>query len=210
MGSGRVRLEDAVARTRKPRRMWLLGLVGLAAVAITAAIVGLGPRSSPAGCFVRAAALMGYIALSLSAVSAAAPRELVRFFGQRFVRVHHALSITGLVMIVLHPVAYAVQTGSAAVFVPVFSSLAGFLRWGGRLSLYLFVVAATAAAVRRALGGSWRWVHLLVYAAFLLATVHAVLIGTDFQGAGARAAAVTMAVVVTGVLVLRRLGRRTR
>jgi len=190
--------------------MWLLGLVGLAALGIVAAIVGLGPSSSPGGRIVRAAALMGYIAILLATLSSAATRELVRFFGQRFVRVHHALSITGLLTIAVHPAAYAVQTGSLAVFVPVFSSLAGFLRWGGRLGLYLFILAATAAAMRKVIGGTWRLVHLLVYAAFLLVNVHAVLIGTDFQTPGARAGAVAMAAIVTAVFVVRRLRRRKR
>ena len=190
--------------------MWLLGLVGLAALAIVAAIISLGPSSPPGGRIVRAAALMGYIAMALAALSSAATRELVRFFGQRFVRVHHALSITGLVMIVAHPAAYVAQAGSLAVFVPVFSSVGGFLRWGGRPGLYLFILAATAAAVRKAIGGSWRLAHLLVYAAFLLVTVHAVLIGTDFHTPGAQAVAAAMAGIVMGVLVVRRLRRRKR
>ncbi len=199
-----------MGRRGRSRKTWVLGLVGLSALALAIAVVALDVLASPIGRFVRGVALLAYLAMFLATLSSAFTRELVRFFGRPFLRVHHVLSVTGLALIVLHPLAYALQVGSLAVFVPVFGSPIAFLRWGGRLALYLFLVAAAAAALRKAVGRNWRLVHLLTYAAFMLVTIHAGLIGTDFRSAAARAAAASMAAVVTGVLVWRRVRTRGR
>ena len=71
-------------------------------------------------------------------------------------------------------------------------------------------IASLAAVLRSALGRNWRTVHFLNYLAFLLATVHGVMIGTDFQSSVVKAISILMAVAVIGIFVLKRLGKRKR
>jgi DMSO/TMAO reductase YedYZ heme-binding membrane subunit len=58
---------------------------------------------------------------------------------------------------------------------PRFDSLCIFLQQGGPPTLYLFVVASLAAALRKPIGKGRRAIHILSYLAFLLATVHTIL-----------------------------------
>jgi predicted ferric reductase len=127
--------------------------------------------------------------------------------------VHHALSITGIVLIVLHPLGAVLDWGSASVLIPKFDSPSEFLRWGGPPALYLIGVASLAAALRKLAGKHWRAVHILSYIAFLLATSHAAMLGTEFTGGEtqsiiARIVAIFMAVAVAVTFVQKRLRSR--
>lgn len=159
---------------------------------------------------IRATALVGYSSVFLSIVSSAFTRELVRLFGRPFIRVHHIVSVTGLAMLVLHPALFAWQTRDLGVFVPSFASLRIFLALGGRLAFYLLGVATVAALLRRPLGRYWRTLHWLNYAAFLLATPHAVLLGGTFQNPFIRAAGIAMTLIVIGLFIFKRLPRRRK
>jgi sulfoxide reductase heme-binding subunit YedZ len=194
----------------RDRRMWLLGLIGILALALTVGLVALQPYGTPLDWLIRGAALLGYQAIFLAVLSSAYVRQMVRFFGRSFVKLHHALSVAGLVLITLHPVAAAVRASSPSVFLPRFDSLLVFLQLGGRLAWYLLVVASLTAALRKSIGRAWRTIHVLNYVAFLLGTVHALMIGTDFQHGVSRGVAICLALAVVGTFVHRRLARRRR
>jgi sulfoxide reductase heme-binding subunit YedZ len=158
----------------------------------------------------RTSALLGYLSIFLAAVSSAYMRQLVRFFGQPFVKTHHALSVTGLVLIVVHPVTVASNLGSLAVFVPVVDSWISFLQWGGRVAWYLFGIASLAALLRTSLRQQWRAIHWLNYLAFLLVTVHAILLGTDVQSLAMQVLAIILALLMVAIFVQKQLERRQR
>jgi sulfoxide reductase heme-binding subunit YedZ len=196
----------ATKRTRKP--LWILALPGLAALALALWIVLSQPGGTPLSYAVQVFALLGYFTVFLSILSSAFLRELTRRFGRPFVQVHHAVAITGLVLISLHPVVYAWLSRSLSVFVPTFASWFDFWLAGGRPALWLILLAALTAALRKPLGNRWRAIHVVTYLAFLFATVHANLIGGHMQNVFARIITIAMLVIATGVLVYRRLPRK--
>ncbi len=120
------------------------------------------------------------------------------------------LSVTGLVLIVLHPLAVAWNFGSLSVFVPAVDSWINFFRWGGRVAWYLIGLASLAALLRASFRQQWRAIHMLNYLAFLLVTTHAILLGSDFQSPVMKGLAIVMALVLVGVFVQKQLQRRRR
>jgi ABC-type multidrug transport system permease subunit len=186
---------------------------GIVAAVLTAALLSLRPYGSPPNWIARGAALLGYLTIFFSILSSAYIRWLVRVFGRPFVKVHHMLSITGLVLIALHPVGVMLDWGSANVLLPQFDSLPAFLRWGGPPAWYLVGAASLAAVLRKFVGRRWRVIHNLSYVAFLLATFHAAMLGTEFAGGGpqsviAKVVIILMAVVVVATFIQKRLPRR--
>jgi DMSO/TMAO reductase YedYZ heme-binding membrane subunit len=93
------------------------------------------------------------------------------------------------------------------VFLPRFDSWVIFLQLGGRLAWYLIVTASLAAALRKVVGRNWRVIHLLNYVAFLLGTIHAVMIGTDFQSGITRAASIVLGFIVIATFIQKRLAK---
>jgi DMSO/TMAO reductase YedYZ heme-binding membrane subunit len=158
----------------------------------------------------RISALLGLLAIFSAIVSSAYMRPLARFFGQPFIRVHHAVAITGLVLITLHPLAVALEMRSALVFLPRFDSWRIFLELGGRTAWYLLAIASGAAVLRQTLGRQWRLLHLLNYAAFFLGVIHANLIGTSFQQALIRGLSMVLALSVGWTLIQKRIPRRRK
>ena len=66
--------------------------------------------------------MVGYVALCCAIVSPAYMRALYPLLGCPFLWGHYVLSISGLVLIALHPLALAIEMASAVVFVPRFDS----------------------------------------------------------------------------------------
>lgn len=202
----------------KPKNTRYLILTGVVSLLVVIGLVSLDPlraQESWLSWLARGLALLGYWSVFLSILSSAYLRELVRFFGRSFVKVHHVVSVTGLVLIGLHPVVVAINTRSLAVFLPRFSSLYIFLSLGGRLGWYFIGIASLAALLRTNLKRSWRFIHWLNYIAFFLASIHASLIGTTFTGRGVRAVILKvivalLALVAAYVFVRRQVGRRRR
>ncbi len=163
------------------RGIYYLILIGVAAAILTAGLISLQPGGSALNWLIRGVALLGYLAIYLSILSSAYARQLVRLFGRPFIQVHHILSIAGLALIALHPLGVALDWSSPGILFPRLDSLRVFLQWGGPPALYLIVVASLAAALRRPIGKGWRAIHILSYLAFLLATVHATLLGRVYR-----------------------------
>jgi DMSO/TMAO reductase YedYZ heme-binding membrane subunit len=197
-----------MANKRKPLSLWYLALVGILALVLTIAVEFLDLGGMPLNWAIRGAALLGYQSVFLAIVSSAYMRQLVRLFGRPFVQVHHVVSVSGLILITLHPLGVALDNATISVLVPRFESGLASLRLGGQLAWNLIALAALVALLRRSVGRPWRVVHRLNYVAFLSATVHANLIGTNLQYIVARALSIVMALVIVGVFVQKRLRRR--
>jgi DMSO/TMAO reductase YedYZ heme-binding membrane subunit len=193
-----------MAVQEKKSRIWYLALTGVIAVLLVILAQALGPWGTPLSRVIRGAGMLGYLAVFLASLSSLYLRELVRFFGRPFIKVHHAVSITGLIMLLIHPLGAAWEAGSLAVFVPATGSWLGFLRAGGRPAWYLIGLAVLAAVLRKSLARSWRAIHYLNYVAFLLASAHASLLGSDFQHPVAKAVIILMTLVIIGVFIRRR------
>jgi hypothetical protein len=182
-------------------------LTGAAGLVLVAILIALRPFGQPLDWGIRAAALLGYCAIFLAVISSAYMRELFLWLGRPFIRVHHIVSLTGLTLVTLHPLGVAVRSADPRVFLPDFSSPYLFFSLGGRPAWYLIGAAVLAAVFRKRIKGSWRIVHYLNYVAFFLATVHAILIGTDLVFPVTRAVAVVMALAIVGVFVQKRIQR---
>jgi sulfoxide reductase heme-binding subunit YedZ len=189
-------------RARNTHYLYYLGVAGLILVAILLLIT---PPDSALYAVVRGAALLGYVAVFLASMSSLYLRELVRFFGRSFVKVHHVLSIAGLALITLHPISVIASFGTLSVILPRFGSVRAFLEWGGPPAWDLLIIASVAALLRTSLKKSWRTLHYLNYLAFLLGTVHSLLIGTDTQLWPVRVVAILMALAVVYAFVRKRL-----
>lgn len=193
---------------RRRRGLLYIVLTGLAGAGLVAISIALGPVGTVLDWGIRAAAMLGYLAVFLTAVTSAYMRELFQLLGRPFIRVHHVYSVAGLVLITLHPLGVAIRSSDLLVFLPDFSSLYQFFSLGGRAAWYLIGIASLAAVFRTTIGQRWRMIHYVNYVAFFLATVHAILIGTDFLSPVPKAIPVAMALAMVGVLVRKRIQRR--
>jgi DMSO/TMAO reductase YedYZ heme-binding membrane subunit len=189
---------------KKSGKTWYLVLIGIVALILVSGLMTLRPHRTPLNWLIRGAALMGYLAVFLSIVSSAYMRQVIRLFGRPFVKVHHVLSVTGLVLVTLHPLGAAIDAGSLRVFLPRFDSWVVFLELGGRPAWYLIAAASLAAVLRKTIGRNWRMIHFLNYVAFLLVTAHANMIGTDFQHTIVKAVSVALALVVVVIFIQKR------
>ncbi|NLE45419.1 MAG: hypothetical protein GX620_11920 [Chloroflexi bacterium] len=199
-----------MTREEKASRVWWLILASAGGIVLVAIVVSLSPYGSLINRFVRALALFGYLNIFAATLSSMYLRQLVTYFGRPFVQVHHVMSVTGLVVIALHPVAFALQRGTVSVFVPDFGSWSSFFANGGRVAIYLIMLAAVAARLRKALGDWWRVVHMLNFVGFWLGAVHAFLIGTEFVSIPAKALLVVLAVITVAVFATNRIRRAKR
>lgn len=195
---------------KRADRTWYLALVGLLFLALVVGLMAMRPQGFPLGWLIRATALLGYLFIFVSIVSSAYMRQIYRVLGRPFINIHHILSVSGLVLVTLHPLAVALNSMSLRVFLPKFDSWRVFLLLGGRPAWYLLIAAALAALLRKAIGKNWLVVHFLNYVAFWLATVHAIMIGTDFWAGVVKGVAVVLALVVVAISIQKRLKKRRR
>ncbi len=193
-------------RKRRHGALYLIALGGISIV-IVAGVMALQPAPTPLDWIIRATAMLGFLAVFLTAISAVFMRELYQLLGRPFIRVHHVVAVAGLVLVTLHPVGVAIRSSSLRVFLPDFSSVDAFLSLGGRPAWYLIGLASLAALFRTRIKQSWRAIHYLNYVAFFLATAHALMIGPDFGSLAMRGVAALMALALVGVFVHKRLKR---
>ncbi len=153
-------------------------LVILAATVIITAIVLSLARTPGLYGVARGAALVGYQFVFLAVLSSAFTRPLVRAYRKPFIRLHHWVSITGLALLVLHPILLVIVLKSTAVLTAAYTS-GEFFRYAGSPALIAFFLAAIAAVLRTRMNTVWRYIHWLNYVALLLGTAHAVLLGTS-------------------------------
>ena len=190
------------------RNTWVLVLVVPVVVGMSLLVQLGSPVDGWQYVLVRSLAVSGYLLVFLAALSSASLPAVAKTFGRPFIGVHHVATIAGFVAMFAHPFAYALAIGSLEIFVPRADSVVEFFRWGGRLALVLFLVAVVAALLRLTFKKRWRSFHLAVYLGFLLATVHANLIGTTFLASPiVRVVSWLMAAAATVVFVRKRIQR---
>jgi sulfoxide reductase heme-binding subunit YedZ len=191
-------------------RVAYLGVFVLVFAMVAVFLQFLQPGTPPIYWAIRIAALMGYFCVFGAIVTSAYMRQMVRWFGRPFLKVHHTLSVTGLILTTIHPLAVAWQALSLRVFIPAVDSWYGFFAFGGRAAWYLLGIGALVAVLRGAVGKNWRLLHYLNYLAFWLATVHGILIGANVQNWVMRLVFGAMASGVLGVFVQKRTRARRR
>ncbi|MFW9923762.1 MAG: hypothetical protein ACFFDW_10805 [Candidatus Thorarchaeota archaeon] len=137
--------------------------------------------------FIRLCAVLGLTAMFVSAMLTPFQKELYAYYKKAFIKIHHFSTITGLTLITLHPVIYAINVmvnttfvDGLKVFLPNFKSLALFWSLAGRPALILIYIALVGVLIRNALKKGWRWIHGLNYIALIWGVVHGILSGTDF------------------------------
>jgi len=186
---------------RKPKNTWALVLSGALAALLVAGTVALDEIYAPIAGVIRAAAVLGYLGVFVATLSSNYVRELTRFFGRRFVQVHHFVSVTALAALAIHAASVAWNWRSPGVLLPSRDTPQA-------LALWFLAISSLAAVLRAAIGRNWRVVHWLNYAAFLIGTWHAQNLGTNFQHLGVRIVSGLMAVAVVGLFIWKRV--RTR
>jgi DMSO/TMAO reductase YedYZ heme-binding membrane subunit len=191
--------------TTSGRIRYLIAL-GVALLLIVLAVSLLGPRGRPIDLVIRSTAMLGFSGVFLATLSSIYMRELARFFGTPFIKLHHYIAVTSLALLTVHALGVAIDRGTLAVFVPDFSSWFNFLAFGGRPAWYLLVIAALVAlaSVRKRLPRGWRIIHMLNYVVFGLGAAHAWLIGANFRGVAGRAVLAVMAAIVVLAFIQKR------
>lgn len=159
--------------------------------------------SDPLYSIIRGAGIVAYGTSFLAIITSAFPKEATRLSGSSFLRVHHIFAFCALALMLVHASATWAALGTASVFVPHLETFRGFLLFGGRVALPLFIFTAVTAKFGRSIR-YWRKIHLLNYAAFILVTTHAIMIGTDFDSAAMRCLAYLLAAIVMAVPAIRR------
>ena len=199
-----------MTRTKTRGKGSYLILVGVIVLILSVGPVALRSFGTPLNWIIRVAALSGYMAIFLAIVSSAYMREMLRFFGRSFIKVHHILSVSGLFLITVHPLMVAIDSLTLGVFAPRFDSWRIFMQLGGRPAWYLLVIASLIALLRKQIGRKWRTIHMLNYVAFWLGSVHAILIGTSFQSTVMKAVPVIMSLIIIAIFIQKRLQARRR
>lgn len=149
--------------------------------------------------------LFGFLSLSLGAIMNLLKKEIKVILGQPFINVHHIFVLTGLVLITIHPVLYALSLRDFSVFIPDTSSFLSFLTNGGRVAIILIYIGFIAAIFRSVLKGRWVQLHRVVYLALILGVIHANLLGQDLPEPIIRIVYNSIAgvVILTGIIKMR-------
>lgn len=190
---------------RRSAKIWYLAALGFVYLLFVGVLFSLNPPGTTA--LVRGTAILGYLCVFTATVSSSFIRELVRLLGRKFVTIHHIVAYTGLLLITLHPLAVALSWSTTSVLVPKLDSVMYFLQWGGPPALYLLYVGSVVASFRSRID-VWRTVHWLNSLAFVLATFHAILLGTDTQFVVVKAIVALMGTVVVVLFVRKRRAAR--
>jgi DMSO/TMAO reductase YedYZ heme-binding membrane subunit len=188
---------------RKPKNTWVLIVGAVVVVLLVVGTITLDPIAFPVNGLVRAAAVTGYICIFLAVVSSNYMRELTKFFGRPFIRVHHIASLTALSALVIHAVTVAWSWKMPAIFIPS-------MDMPQALAFWLLAMAALSAFFRKTIGKRWKYVHWINYLVFLLGTIHAQALGANFQHLGIRIISIVMALIVVFLFVWKRTAKRRR
>jgi len=154
--------------------------------------------------FRRITGLAGIASLFIAILLSLLVRQSKQIFGVTYLKVHHFFSITGLLFISLHPIIMAIDFGTSRIFIPNFSSWNAFLANAGRPALYLIYIATIAAILRRNIVKYWRYIHGLLYIAFILGAIHGILSGSDLRNPVLYALYLAMIITVMIVFLYKR------
>ncbi|MBN1135167.1 MAG: hypothetical protein JXM73_01185 [Anaerolineae bacterium] len=197
-------------RLTRARPAWYAAWTAFGILLVASALVVLRTEGTLMRWIVRDLALLGYIVVFIAIVSSYYKREIMTIFGRGFVDAHHILTVTGAVLLTLHPIGVALDEMNLAVFIPALWPLYDLLRYGGRLAWYILAVAALSAVWRKKIGRRWRAVHDFNYLAFTLGTVHANLLGHNFRDLPVRLVSIAMLTIVAVLFVRQRIEARRK
>ena len=164
----------------------------------------------------RVAGLSAYAALAIALVTGIGLRSgVLDWLGSnRAVRgLHEYTTVLWVPLAALHLVALLLDTtariGVVDLFVPFRSSYGTLAIGVGALSLDLLIVVTVAAYLKRRMRKEmWLWLHRVVYVAFALVFLHAVLSGTDFSDPAVSAITWGSAAALLTLAIARVLGGR--
>jgi hypothetical protein len=122
---------------KKTRGSVYLGIILFGVAAVVVLLQLLQPGAPRISWVIRIAALMGYFCIFGAIVTSAYLRQVKRWFGRPFIKIHHILSIAGLSLVTIHPLAVAWQAFSLRVFIPAVDSrgTGSLLSGGGPLGI---------------------------------------------------------------------------
>jgi predicted ferric reductase len=188
----------------KKKGYYLIVLVALLFIWVIS-LFFLTPIKSVSDFFTRFAVLLGYTCLFLATLMTPFMKQLYQLYGKPFIKIHHYFSISGIILITIHPISFAIEVGSIAVFIPRFDSWIVFWELAGRPALYIIYVAVLAVILRKQLSQKvWRILHGLNYVALIFGYIHGVLIGTDFKNLGILITFTIMIILTFAVLIYKR------
>jgi sulfoxide reductase heme-binding subunit YedZ len=81
---------------KKTRGLVYLGMIIFVAAVAVVLLQLLQPDAPPINWVIRIAALLGYFCIFGAIVTSAYLRQVARWFGRPFIKIHHILSIVGL------------------------------------------------------------------------------------------------------------------
>ncbi len=139
------------------------------------------PIDSAVFFFIDFFALFGLTSMFIATMIAPFQKELFRIFRKPFIKIHHAFSITGFILIVLHPLTLAIHVNSWEVFLPDFSSWYNFWLLAGRPALILIVIALIASILKKQIGDYWKYIHMLNYVGLIFGVIHGILLASTFS-----------------------------
>ncbi len=121
---------------------------------------------------------------------------------------HQDLAAIGLALAAVHGILLTldrtVPFSLAQVAIPGLAPVAPLGVGVGQVGLYLMAIVVASFYVRRGIGQrAWRTLHYLTFIAFVMATLHGVLAGSDTTAPWAMALYVVSTVAVTGLLAIR-------
>jgi methionine sulfoxide reductase heme-binding subunit len=192
----------------QPRNNWVFVVTFLTLLALAIAFLLLTGQPAIAFAPMRILAFMAYLLTYISILGVLYNQELVRIFGRMFIKVHHVMTFTALSLMVLHPIFILFGGYPLYYLLPDFTTPLNAFARNGPIALLLFAIAAVAAVLRATVKKSWRTVHWLVYLAFLVASVHAVLLGTNFQLLVPRIVVGLLAGSVIVIYILKRIPKK--
>ncbi|MDD3031012.1 MAG: hypothetical protein QM220_09345 [Atribacterota bacterium] len=131
--------------------------------------------------FRRVTALTGISSLFIAIILSSLVRQSKKLFGTVYIKIHHFFSISGLILITLHPIIMAIDFGTTSIFALSFSSWDAFLTNGGRPALYLAYIATIAAVLRKSITKYWRYFHSIIYFAFIFGAIHGLRMGSNLS-----------------------------
>lgn len=194
----------------KPRNTYIFGLALVAFLALAIVILLVTRLPDHPLALMRILAFMAYTMAYVSILGVLFSKELVQFFGRMFIKIHHVITVAALGMMVLHPVFILVGGYSLNYLLPDFTTPYNAFARNGPIALLLFAIASVAAVLRATMKHSWRPVHWLVYLAFVVASVHAALLGMNLQSLVSRLIVSLLVISIIIVYIVKRLPRKQR
>jgi methionine sulfoxide reductase heme-binding subunit len=152
----------------------------------------------------RFAGAFAYLTMFLVIISSEYMAKMRKISGMPFIKTHHNLARVGIRLIFIHPMTFVLEVGIIQIFTLV-SPTNLFIALAGRPAFYLFILAAGITRYRKRYR-NWRKVHYLSYLAFLLVSIHDLMIGEDFTLNIMKILALAMVAIVIVTFIDKRSG----